>query len=96
MELNGSFNVFETIAATLEYNSLWQIGHKNAHTGKQHHMQVCQGQYKAEGDSFLDHITADDKMWCHPYISQNQSKQSMKGQDLNFPLIKKCKQFSLD
>ena len=37
---------------------------------KEQHMQVCQdllNQYKAEGDSFLDHIITDDKMWCNHY-----------------------------
>jgi len=46
---------------------------------KEQHAQVCQellNQYKAEGDSFLDHIFTDDEMWCLHYELESEH-QSM-------------------
>ena len=59
-ELNISFNALETMVAMLEYHSLCQVGPTNVHTEqKEHYVQDCQdllNQYKANVDSFLDHI----------------------------------------
>ena len=48
---------------------LHQVDPQVAHR-KKHCMQVWQNllnQYKAEGDSFSDHIIHGDKIWCHRY-----------------------------
>lgn len=71
-ELNIIFNVLETTLAVLKYRKVfarwgpWMLMQEQ----KEHRLQVCQdllNQYKAEGDSFLDHIITGDKTWCYYY-----------------------------
>ena len=44
-------------------------------------------EYEAEGDSFLDHITTDDDMWCHHYKLESK-QQSMERPHVNLLLNK--------
>ena len=56
-------------------------------------MQVCQNllnHYKAEGDSFLDHVLPVIRHSCHHYEAESKP-QSMEWQHVNSPLKKKFK-----
>ena len=59
--------------------SLCQVYPINVHTRTEEHtVQFFQdplNEYKAEGDSFLDHKTTSDEMWCRHY-KQEQKPQS--------------------
>jgi len=77
-ELNINFNALETMVAILEYDTVcsqW-VSQMLTQEQKEHQMQVCQdqlNQYKARGDSFLDHIIIIDVMQYHHY--EPESKQ---------------------
>jgi histone-lysine N-methyltransferase SETMAR len=47
-------------------------------------------QYKAEGDSFLDHIITGDETWCH-YYEPESKQQSMEWRHVNSPSKKQYK-----
>ena len=60
---------------------------------KEHCMPICQdllNQYKAESDSFLDHIITGDETWCHHYEPESK-RQSMEWRHVNSPSKKKFK-----
>ena len=94
-ELNIGFNALEMMVATLEYCKVcarW-VPQMFTQEHKEHSTQVCQdvlNQYKAEGDSFLDHIITGDETWCHHYEPESK-QQSMEWRLMNFPSKKKCK-----
>ena len=92
MELNIGFDALETMVAMSEFCELcarwvsWMLMQKQ----KEQCMQICQdllNQYKAEGDSFLDHIIASDETWHHRYDLESK-QQSVEGCPMNSSLMK--------
>jgi len=87
-ELSISFKVLEMMLATLEYHRVYTrwVPQMITQEQKDHYMQVFQdhlNHYKAEGDSFLDHIIIGDETWCHLY--KLESKQQSKCRDMWIP-----------
>jgi len=92
--LNIIFNALETMVATLGYHIVCtrRVPQFLTWEQKEHCMHVCQdllNQHKAEGDSFLDHIVRDDKMWSHKY--KLESNNSPWSGYVNSPSKKKTK-----
>ena len=74
MELNISFNVLETMVATLEYCKVYArwVPRMLIQKQKEHHIQVCHNlwnHYETEGNSSLDRIITSHETWCHHYKS---------------------------
>jgi len=94
-ELNIGCNVLDMMVATLEYRKVcarW-VPRMLTQEHKEHHMQVCQdllNQYKAEGDSFLDHVITGEETWCHHYEPESK-QQSMEWRHVNSPSKKRFK-----
>jgi len=78
--LGIGFTALETLVAALEYCRgctrwvPWMLTQEQ----KEHRMQLCQdllNQYKAKGESFLDHIITSDEVWCHTTSESQNSRQ---------------------
>ena len=91
------------ISASVRWKQWWQHwniakfapggSHKCSHRNIKNTVQVCPdllNEYRAEGDSFLDHIITSDKTWCHHYKPESKW-QSMEWRHVNSPSKKKFK-----